>query len=183
MHVNDLVIGGSNLDVFRAQSSSVFDMKNLGNLGYVLGMKVTINTIKFVLSISKELYINSLLDSFGMGACKPISTPQVPPSKLLSLAITDSEPAKIHYQRAVGLLNYLVAGTRPDLAYSASCISQFLSFPSHDHELAFIKVLRYLKGTRTWGLWLGRRGDIFSIIANCDSDWGSNYSSRSFSMV
>ncbi|MBW0481869.1 hypothetical protein O181_021584 [Austropuccinia psidii MF-1] len=118
-----------------------------------------------------------------MGSCKLVSTPQVPLSKLLPLAAADSEPSKLHYWRAVGLLNYLVACTSPDLAYSASCLSQFLSFPSHDHELAFMHVLWYLKGTSTWGLWLGRRGDNSSIIPYCYSDWGPNYDSRSFSMV
>ncbi|MBW0523675.1 hypothetical protein O181_063390 [Austropuccinia psidii MF-1] len=114
-------------------------------------------------------------------SCKTVSTPQVPSSRLLPLTNTGSEPAKIHYQRAVGLLSYLVACTRPDLEYSASCLSQFLSLPSYEHELAFKHVLRYLKGTSTWGLWLGRRDDSSSIIAYCDSDWGSNYDSRSFS--
>ncbi|MBW0524235.1 hypothetical protein O181_063950 [Austropuccinia psidii MF-1] len=70
---------------------------------------------------------------------------------------------------------------KPALAYSASCLSRFLSLPSYDHELAFKHVLHYLKGTSTWGLWLGRRGDNSSIIAYCNSDWGSNYDSRSFS--
>ncbi|MBW0487093.1 hypothetical protein O181_026808 [Austropuccinia psidii MF-1] len=38
-------------------------------------------------------------------------------------------------------------------------------------------VLCYLKGTSTWGLWLRRRGDNSSIVAYCNSDWGSNYNS------
>ncbi|MBW0535985.1 hypothetical protein O181_075700 [Austropuccinia psidii MF-1] len=116
-----------------------------------------------------------------MASCKHVSTPQVPSSRLLPLASARSEPETIHYRRAVGLLNYLVACTRPDLAYSASCLSQFLSLPLYDHELAFKHVLCYLKGTSTWGLWLGRRGDNSSIIAYCDADWGSNYDSRLFS--
>ncbi|MBW0500805.1 hypothetical protein O181_040520 [Austropuccinia psidii MF-1] len=114
-------------------------------------------------------------------SCKAVSTPQVASSRLLPLTSTGSEPAKIHYRRAFGLLNYLVACTRPDLAYSASCLSQFLSLPSYEHELAFKHVLHYLKGTSTWGLWLGRRNDSSSIIAYWDSDWGSNYDSTSFS--
>ncbi|MBW0570272.1 hypothetical protein O181_109987 [Austropuccinia psidii MF-1] len=116
-----------------------------------------------------------------MGACKPILTPQVPLSKLLPLGITDSEPAKPHYWRDVGLLNYLVACTRPDLAYSASCLSQFLSFSSHDHELPLMHILLYLEGMSTWGLWIGRQGDNFSIFAYFNSDRGSNDDSRSFS--
>ncbi|MBW0574550.1 hypothetical protein O181_114265 [Austropuccinia psidii MF-1] len=130
LHVDDLVIGGINLDGFCAQISAVCDMKDLGELCYVLGMRVTRNRINRVIFLSQELYVNTLLDSFGMGFCKAVSTPQLPSSRLLSLAGTGSEPAKIHYRRAVGLLNYLVACTRPNLAYSASCLSQFLSSPS-----------------------------------------------------
>ncbi|MBW0555708.1 hypothetical protein O181_095423 [Austropuccinia psidii MF-1] len=181
MHVDDLVIGGTNLNVFRSQISSVFDMKDLGDLCYVLGMKVTRNRVDRVIFLNQELYVNSLLNSFGMGSCKPASTPQVPSSRLVPHVSTESQPATIHFRRAVGLLKYLVACTRPDLAYSASCLSQFLSLPSHDHELAFKHVLRYLKGTSTWGLWLGKIGNNSSITAYCDSDWGSNYDSRSFS--
>ncbi|MBW0530599.1 hypothetical protein O181_070314, partial [Austropuccinia psidii MF-1] len=165
LNVDDLVIGGINLGGFRAQISAVFDMKDLGELCYVLGMRVTRNRIDRVIFLSQELYVNTLLDSFGMGLCKAVSTPQVPSSRLLPLAGTGSEPAKIHHQRAVGFLNYLVAYTRPDLAYSASFLSQFLSSPSYKHELAFKHVLPYLKGTSTWGLWLGRRGDNSSIFA------------------
>ncbi|MBW0461308.1 hypothetical protein O181_001023 [Austropuccinia psidii MF-1] len=181
MHFDDLVIGGTNLNFFWSQISSVFDMKDLGDLCYVPGMKVTRNQVDRVIFLSQELYMNSLLDSFGMGSCKPASTPQVQSSRLVPRALTELQPATIHFRRAVGLLNYIVACTRPDPVYSASCLSQFLSLPSHDHELAFKHVLHYLKGTRTWGLWLGKIGDNSSITAYCDSDWGSNYDSRSFS--
>ncbi|MBW0465832.1 hypothetical protein O181_005547 [Austropuccinia psidii MF-1] len=41
-------------------------------------------------------------------------------------------------------------------------------------------VLRYLHGTSTWGITLGRVGDNSVIYSFCDSEWGSNYNSRSF---
>ncbi|MBW0529120.1 hypothetical protein O181_068835 [Austropuccinia psidii MF-1] len=77
--------------------------------------------------------------------------------------------------------SYLVACTRPDLAYSAPCLAQFLSNPSSAHELAFRHVMRYLRGTSNWSLCLGCLGKNTTIVAYCDSDWGSNYDSKSFS--
>ncbi|MBW0551692.1 hypothetical protein O181_091407 [Austropuccinia psidii MF-1] len=176
IHVEDLIIIGNNLDAFGAHIACVF------NIGYVFGMKATSNQIKHFIFLSKELYLSSLLDSFCMGSFKPVSIPQVPSSKLLPLVITGSEPANIHYRRAEGLFNDLFSCTRPDIAYCSSCLSQFLSLPSYDHELAFLHIFRYLKGTSTWGQWIGRRGYHSSIISYCNAEWGSNNHNRSFSL-
>ncbi|MBW0555786.1 hypothetical protein O181_095501 [Austropuccinia psidii MF-1] len=85
------------------------------------------------------------------------------------------------YWQAVGLLNYLVACTRPDLAYSASCLAQFFSNPSDGHELSIRHVIQYLCGNSNWCLCLGCLSNNATIVAYCDSDWGLNYDSRSFS--
>ncbi|MBW0529375.1 hypothetical protein O181_069090, partial [Austropuccinia psidii MF-1] len=96
------------------------------------------------------------------------------------LAPTSTTTASINYQRAVGLLNYLVSCTRPDIAYTASCLAQFLNNPSREHEMVFKHVLQYLKGTKDWALSLGHSQDNSFIKAYCDADWGSNFDSRSF---
>ncbi|MBW0564607.1 hypothetical protein O181_104322 [Austropuccinia psidii MF-1] len=157
-------------------------MKDLGELKFVLGMKVTRNRNLHLIFLTQELYIDKLLHTFKMNDCKPTSTPQVPSSSLEPVSSSlASEEISINYRRAVGLLNYLVTCTRPDLAFSASRPSQFLNNPGREHELAFMHVLRYLRGTSTWGITLGRVGDNSVISAFCDSDLGSNYDSRSFS--
>ncbi|MBW0536835.1 hypothetical protein O181_076550 [Austropuccinia psidii MF-1] len=129
-------------------------MKDLGELQYLLGMTVKRDREKRSLFLSQELYINNLLATFGMQACRPVSTLQVPGSRLLPRADTNAPAASINYQRAIGLLNYLVTCTRPDLAYSASCLAQFLNNPSSENETSFKHVLPYLSGTQTWGITL-----------------------------
>lgn len=59
------------------------------------------------------------------------------------------------YRRAVGLLNYLGLCTRPDLAFVAIQMAQFLDSPGTIHWLAFKGVLQYLKVTVGVGLTLG----------------------------
>jgi hypothetical protein len=52
------------------------------------------------------------------------------------------------YQQIIGSLMYLVTGTRPDLAYTITHLSQFNSSPSITHLTAAKRVLRYLQGTK-----------------------------------
>ncbi|MBW0505317.1 hypothetical protein O181_045032 [Austropuccinia psidii MF-1] len=103
--------------------TSAFNMKDPGDLEYVLGMKVTRNKSMKTFSLSQELYINSLLNDFGMQYCKPVSTPLVPSSRLNPFSNEEANPASINYGRAVGLLNYLVSCTRPDITFAAYCLA------------------------------------------------------------
>jgi hypothetical protein len=70
--------------------------------------------------------------------------------------------------------------TRPDLAYSISQISQFSSNPSTIHESAAKRVLRYLNGTRNFGITFdGSRGLILEGYS--DADWGAGEDRKSIS--
>ncbi|MBW0489730.1 hypothetical protein O181_029445 [Austropuccinia psidii MF-1] len=150
-------------------------MKDLGELRYVLGMTVERNREKRSLFLSQELYISNLLATFGMQDCKSASTPQVPGSRLLPRADTNAPAALINYWCAIGLLNYLVTCTRPDLAYSASCLAQFLNDPSSENEAAFKHVLRYLSGTQTWGISLG---PFQAVVSSFMAWWGGKLPNR-----
>ncbi|MBW0501423.1 hypothetical protein O181_041138 [Austropuccinia psidii MF-1] len=93
------------------------------------------------ISFSQELYVDNLLKDFGMQACKPASTPLVPSSRLNPIGNSNADPAGINYRRAVGLLNYLVSYTRPNIAFAGPFLAQFLNAPSVEHENAFKHVL------------------------------------------
>ncbi|MBW0477556.1 hypothetical protein O181_017271 [Austropuccinia psidii MF-1] len=69
---------------------------------------------------------------------------------------------------------------KPDLAYVASSLSQFLEKPSKDHVASFKWVLRYLQGSKSDGLTLGGNLTI-EIQGYSDSDWGSNSDIKYFS--
>ena len=83
-----------------------------------------------------------------------------------------------NYRRAVGLLNHLVSYTRPDLAFAASQLAQFLDCPGSQHWAAFKRILRYLQRTKLLGLKLG--GDSSMLSAYSDSDYaGCPYTRKS----
>ncbi|MBW0503537.1 hypothetical protein O181_043252 [Austropuccinia psidii MF-1] len=181
LHVYDLVIGVKNIQNFQSEISLEFEMKDLDKLQYVLEMKVKRDREKRVLFLSKELYVGNVLACFGMQDCSSVATPQVPGSRLLPRMDTNAPAASTNYCHTIGILNYLVTFTRSDLAYSTSCMAQFLNDPRSDHEAAFKHVLCYLNGTWSWGISLEELGNNSEMITYCDSNWGSNFDSQSFS--
>ncbi|GJR28914.1 ribonuclease H-like domain-containing protein [Tanacetum coccineum] len=55
------------------------------------------------------------------------------------------------YQKLIGKLIYLTT-TRPDIAYTVSCLSQFMHSPLKSHLKTTLKVIRYLKSSPGKGI-------------------------------
>jgi hypothetical protein len=47
---------------------------------------------------------------------------------------------------------YLAGETRPDISFAINKLSRFTSNPGNDHWCALERVMRYLRGTSTYGL-------------------------------
>ncbi|GKB51439.1 retrovirus-related pol polyprotein from transposon TNT 1-94, partial [Tanacetum coccineum] len=60
--------------------------------------------------------------------------------------------------------------TRPDLAYAVGLVSRFMHCPSKQHYGATKRILRYIAGTTTYGIWYVRK-EKFELVGYCDSDW------------
>ncbi|XP_051134174.1 secreted RxLR effector protein 161-like [Andrographis paniculata] len=82
----------------------------------------------------------------------------------------------IVYRSLVGRLIYLTH-SRPDIAYSVSVLSRFMQKPTQHCLGAAKKVLRYLAGTKDFGIWLCKVED-FSLKGFTDSDWAGNLDDR-----
>ena len=66
----------------------------------------------------------------------------------------DGEPAvgNINYPAVVGMLLYLSGHSRPDIAFAVSQVARYTFKPTRKHELALIRIGRYLKGTMDRGM-------------------------------
>ncbi|XP_019447320.1 PREDICTED: uncharacterized protein LOC109350548 [Lupinus angustifolius] len=73
------------------------------------------------------------------------------------------------YRRLIGRLIYLT-NTRPNITFVVNQLAQFMATPTTTHHNAAIKVLRYLKGNPTLGLYFPSNSQIH-IKAYSDSDW------------
>ena len=146
-----------------------FEMKDLGNLKYFLGIEVLRSTQGIF--IHQRKYILDLLTETGMLGGKPADTPIVANHGLQVIEgakATDRE----QYQKIVGKLIYL-AHTRPDIAYAVGIVSRFMHLPQIHHMTAVMRILRYLKGTSSTGIYFGKN-DSLDIIAYTDADWAGD---------
>ncbi|KAI9907671.1 hypothetical protein PsorP6_002969 [Peronosclerospora sorghi] len=82
------------------------------------------------------------------------------------------------YRSLIGCLLYITTCTRPDVPYMVTQLSRFLENPGLLHWKAAIRVLRYLKTTREYGiLYQGGTGTV-TVEAFSDADWGTNIDDR-----
>ena len=80
------------------------------------------------------------------------------------------------YRQLIGSLMYLVH-TRPDICYTVNALSQFMSEPKHIHWVAAKHVLRYLRGTITYGLKYTSSSGVM-LVGYADSDWAGSVVDR-----
>ena len=70
----------------------------------------------------------------------------------ISQAIEQSSQQVVAYHQRIGSINFAAVNTRPDIAFAASTLSEFLTNPSPQHLEAANRVLRYLAHTRSYGI-------------------------------
>ena len=116
--------------------SSTFEMEDLGEAAFVLGIQVKRNRRDRILTISQSSYITTLLERHGMSQCKGGSTPLDYKAQLRKSDdfLQVSEKDTREYQSAVGSIMYAMCCTRPDLAHAITRLSQFSSKPSPAHR-------------------------------------------------
>ncbi|CAM8953940.1 unnamed protein product [Rhodiola kirilowii] len=84
----------------------------------------------------------------------------------------DESIAQVEYSRVIGSLMYLMNCTRPDIAYSVSRLAQYTSNLGSKHWKAFVRVLNYLRFTRSYGLHYTRYPEV--IEGYTDASWISD---------
>ncbi|KAD2392823.1 hypothetical protein E3N88_39800 [Mikania micrantha] len=76
------------------------------------------------------------------------------------------------YKSLIGCLRYLLH-TRPDLCYSVGLLSRFMQEPKEHHMKAIHQILRYIKGTKDFGITYKRNGGC-KLTGYSDSSYGVN---------
>jgi len=93
--------------------------------------------------------VEKVLSRFGFIDCDPPPTPY-DPSMLLRKNRRIARD-QLTYSQIISSLMYLASAARHDISYVVCKLSQFVSKPGDDHWCALKRVLRYLKGTMTYG--------------------------------
>jgi len=157
--------------------SSVFEMKDMGEARYVLGVEITRNRSKKLLGLSQDACINKIFERFCMHYSKPVDTPV---EKGITLSLdqclkTDKEKERmssIPYASAVGSLMYVMLCTRPDICFAIGLVSRYQSNPGFAHWQVVKRIFQYLRGTSD--LVLCYQGGDLKLRGYTDADWGDD---------
>jgi hypothetical protein len=135
-----------------------------------LGIEVLQTTKGFYLSQSK--YIQDVLDRPGITDTR---TAVKPMDIHLQLRSTDQTPIEDSscYRRIVGSLVYLTI-TRLDIAHVVQILSKFVFAPTSVHYGHLLRVLRYLRGTRSRCLLYAAESPVSSAsFLSCNASFPS----------
>ncbi len=163
IHVDDCTITGNTqalLNTFKVKINAHYMMTDLGPISWLLGISVARNRKNRTITLSQQSYIDSILVRFNLMDTKPLSIPMDPNISFSKndCPTTPDEVARmrrIPYREAIGSLMYASVGTRPDISFAVSTLSQFLDNPGQAHWEAVKRIFRCLLGTKDWGLTFG----------------------------
>jgi hypothetical protein len=162
--------------------SKNFEMKDMGEASYVIGMEIFRNRSQGMLGLSQKGYIEKVLERFGMSKCSPGVVPVQKGDKfnLMQCSKNDVERKdmeSIPYASVVGSLMYAQTCTRPDISFAVGMLGRYQSNPGREHWKAAKKVLRYLHGTKDYML-MYRRSNELEVIGYSDSDFAGCIDTR-----
>jgi len=155
--VNDIILAGNDKEEIvgiKEALNKTLKIKDLGDLRYFLGLEVARS--KKGIMINQRKYALELLTDVGyLLACKPVITPI---DNLVKLPSTESVPFKDvqAYKRLIERLMYLT-NTRSDITFFVQQLSQFLDKHTIAHYNATIRILRFIKGVSSLGLFFSSR--------------------------
>ena len=88
VYVDDLLLVASDADQLasvKAQLSSRFEMKDMGEAQFILGVQIRRDRARRQLHLSQAEYIRTVLERFDMQECKPAASPMATGVKLLKV--------------------------------------------------------------------------------------------------
>jgi len=128
--------------------------------------------------INQELYVDNILKVVNMSDCSTKPTPMVPVAnhKIPRKPLTKLD---VPYRSVVGYLQYLVTCTRLDLAHSVGYVACFQAAPQPLHWKLVKRILKYLKGTKSMGIWFTSTKSEIKLDAFADADFAAEVTRKS----
>ena len=151
-----------------------FDMSDLGFLSSYLGIEVKQG--KKYIFLSQTSYAQKLLEHANLGECNVVATPLEARVKFTNEE-GGSRVNSTEYRSMIGGIRYLTH-TRPDLLFSVGILSRYMENPSQEHYNGVKRVLRYVKGTKEYGLLYKWGESNAEVIGYNDNNFSSDYNDR-----
>ncbi|UYV73960.1 hypothetical protein LAZ67_11001597 [Cordylochernes scorpioides] len=179
LYVDDLIIAGTSKEINDNLASEIEKYVSLTekkDSEPFIGIEIKREEDGFYLS--QTHYIDTILHRFGLEECNSVQTPGDQNQNLDEYL--DSKPVdKTVYQEMIGSLMYLSTGTRPDISFNVSNLSQYSNDPREIHLTGVKRIYRYLKGTRD--NMLAYKSKDNNITISTDASWCTTRDAKSYS--
>ncbi|KAL0539955.1 hypothetical protein IC582_024177 [Cucumis melo] len=171
LYVDDILLATNDFGLLcqtKEFLSKNFEMKDMGEASYVIGIEIFRDRTYGLLGLSQKAYINKVLEKFKMDKCSSSVVPIQKGDKFSLMQCPKNEFERnqmetIPYASIVGSLLYAQTCTRPDISFVVGMLGMYQSNPGMDHWKAAKKVLRYLQGTKDYMLTY-KRSDHLEVI-------------------
>ena len=194
LYVDDLIVSYTHkgiFDSFLHKVKSKFKITYSEELTKTLGFQFD-RTSNGSIFMHQTKYIDDVLKRFGMTSCKPVSTPsdhhvrlcktgaykvnrdKFPNAISIQSEKESKEDVEYHknhkpdasYREIIGCLLWISMGTRPDITFAVNQCARYSSDPKPEHWVAVMRILRYLNGTRDFGLFYHKHSSQFEGVNN-----------------
>ena len=164
-YVDDIVVlyysrHTKQVDDFEKRLFAAYEMRNLGELEWFLGIRITHDREQQIMSLCQDSYIDKLTSKFNVTTTA--KAPGSPLSTYLPMQKHEdtATPQLVYvYQQLVGSINFAAITTRPDVAFAASKLAEFLRNSSPYHTEQAHRVLRYLHHTKNYAIVFNGQAD------------------------
>ena len=178
VYVDDALFCGQDKDLvtkLKEKFMKKWECRDLGEAKEFLRMRIVRKNGR--IAIDQCDYLEKVLERCGMQNAKPARTP-LPAGFQPAPNNSPVDPAlRTRFQTVIGSLLYIMLGTRPDISFAVTKLTQLSANPSQEHLNKALYICRYLLGTKNYALvYDGPNGK--GLCACTDSDWGSDPNSR-----
>ena len=203
LYVDDMIFFSESDEVeakFQKDFGAKLDTTFNDQIDFFLGLQFThrrYNDGHLTIKLSQTAFTENLIDSAGLldDSVNSVTTPYrsgFPVDSIPSKKINKQKQEELIHQMRVlcGSLNWLAQSTRPDIATITNILSRYVTQPTTQHIDQAKRVIRYLKGTKTYGIaFTSRKQEKLSsyikfpipddkITALSDENWGPQDQSK-----
>jgi hypothetical protein len=154
-----------------------YPARAMGDLNWFLGTRIIRDNEASYLC--QDSYIEQVAKRYNIDLSK---LPPTPCASNISFAKYDGQASKASiklYQQKVGSVIYASIITRPDIAFVAAKLSEFMQNPSPEHMQAIDRVILYLYRTRFLAICYKRNDFEVVLQAASDASFADNIDRRS----
>ena len=144
--VDDMILATNDTSgLFGKELGKRFEVKDMGDLAWCLGMQISRCRIDKYVFCSQEAYCKKILRDFAkhLEGRKPVSTPGDGNKKLSKdqcIVVDPVKPTALPLASTVGALLYLARQTRPDISYAVAVVCRYMNAPGKEHWEAAMRV-------------------------------------------